>query len=1160
MSDIIEPPLIEPFDPAANRAETQPRPARPRNEGPGIKARLKLVLDRLSDIFGDEDFADALRDDLNYSGLGLEPGTALPELDSDIFTSFSDGIDPDLDSLKSSLGDIVQLIDDVKEMIEAAAKADEDPRYYWDVIYYCIKVSTLNAARTDSPFIYAVARLLTFISENAESWEAFDPARFMAVLRGEGNDAATGAQSTSQKRMDQAASAIALGAGITRIVWDQALAETLRGKLTFDYYFGWELIADDTAVADRIAARTLTVVLGAAPVADAAATPPLLASADGEPATAEADESAAPFRVSATLVLVDDVHGGPGFLISFGGDAGFVHAGEDFELEARIGAAGGAAQFVSLSDTQPSRPITGSLSPFGKLAFMVRPSKEDAEDPPVGTRIDFKKFGLSAETADGVAAIILSLEDASLVIDAADMGRLLRAVIGDSSRIDFGVRILWDTVRGLCIDGGSGLRVVRTVEKPLLPGLQIQQLTLAVAASPDEAGLARLEVSAALASKIGGWAVTVERMGLTADFGYDETRNGGPLVYVPRFKAPSGIGLQLRLANMDGGGYLYLDQDAGEYAGALQLQWRKFALKAIAAYRDGETQNSFIAFLFGEFPPVTLLPCVYLTGVGGMFGINHSISVEALEAGLRGGVLDDLMFPSNPVADAPRILNRIRTIFPSNDQSNDRRMVAMIMARFAGSTPDSPEFKIAYLVERVLGSGVAKRIIMLQLAMRRPMSDPRLQIIIDGVIHFNPQEGSGGFTGRLRDSRIGKARPIAISGMAVGRWDMAREGGQRRNWLISIGGFHPAFTEVPAGLPVPIDRIGAQFAAGPAEFLLELYCAFGTATLQFGLSAFVQIRSGSINLLGRAAFDTLINRDTNRWDAVGFGSFVLRYKDEDLCGIELSYRWAGPDPSELGGKCTLNLLGWKQDFNFAVTWGDDVAIPNQFSDSLEIMRAELANPANWEAALPRGVPSVLSFATAPDGTPFAAHPLGCLQFSQTRIPFDLDLQRIGSSRVSGPTRFALESARLGKSPAMARPQLIDDYFALSEYRNLSESDKLARPQLERLVSGCRFGEVGYRVGTAAPDQALSCETLYLDPEAATDHPKPPIAMRERSIARPDLATLTGHARLGGVGQVPVRRNHRLTPAVAQRFRVKAPPLAAAGAGHSPRRVEAWELT
>ena len=1149
MSGIIDEPLIEPFDPMANRLPPSPRPSRP--SGPGLKARVKRLLTRLADIFGDKNYAAAYRDDLNYSGRRLGPGVPIAESDSNTFMTFAEGIDPNLDSLKSTFGDVVEVATDLIGMIEASAKVDEDPRFLWNVIYYYIKIATIQAAKSDSPSVYALARLLTLISEDVESYETFDPARFMAVLRGETSAPDQTGQSQSQQNMDRVAPTVALAAGILKIIWDEELAEPLKGIVTFDYYFGWELIGEETAVADRIASRTLTVVLGVGPVADQAATPPKFALDNGEPAASAQDGSAAPFRVAATLVLVDQEHGGPGFIVSFGGDAGMTYESENFELEAQIGAAGGAAQFVSLSSDQSSQPMGGLLSPFGKLAFTVKQPDDGASAAKSGTRLEFQKIAIGAEAVEGVAAIILDIQDAALIIDPANAGRLLRSVIGGATRIDFGVRLRWDTLNGLHVDGGSGLRIVRTVEKPLLPALQLQQLTLALSAHPTDPKLVRLEVSAALASKLGGWVITVERMGLLADFGYDEGASGLPLIVRSGFKAPSGIGMQMRLANIEGGGYLYLDPDAGEYAGALQLRWGVNALTAIAAYRDGQEYNNFIGFLFGEFSAM-LLPCIYLTGVGGMVGVNHTVEVEALEAGLRGGALEDLMFPANPLADAPRILNRIRTVFPPATGADQKgSWVAMIMARFTLGTPGFATIKLGVLIERSPdedGVVTSKYAILMELLIRRPKKNPNFQMIIDAVIHWDRQAGTGGFMGLLRDSRIGKKHPIAITGMAVGRWGFAREGDCDPNWLISVGGFHPAFTDVPTGFPLPVQRLGAQFSAGPAKFLLEIYFAVGTATLQFGLSAFVQMSFGSITLLGRLGFDALINRDTNCWNSVGYGNFVVRYKDEDLCGIELSFRWSGPDPSELGGKCSLNFLVWKQEFSFLTTWGDNVAIPQEFSDSAEIMRAELANRANWQARLPRSVPPVLTFASQAEGLAVAAHPLGTIQFSQTRLPFELELQRIGDTSVRGPTRFAVENCRLGKHGAVRPPQLSDEMFALAEYRDLSDSETLARPQFERLPSGCRFGDSSYAVGTAPPDQSLECETLYIDPGQSVGHPLPPVASREQTKSRPDLDTIATHARNAGVGRAPIRRNARLTPAQSARFRVRPAALAAVPKG------------
>ena len=44
--------------------------------------------------------------------------------------------------------------------------------------------------------------------------------------------------------------------------------------------------------------------------------------------------------------------------------------------------------------------------------------------------------------------------------------------------------------------------------------------------------------------------------------------------------------------------------------------------------------------------------------------MRRATNVEKLQAGVRIGALDDLLFPKDPIADAPRIINELRTFFP----------------------------------------------------------------------------------------------------------------------------------------------------------------------------------------------------------------------------------------------------------------------------------------------------------------------------------------------------------------------------------------------------------------------------------------------------------------------------------------------------------------
>ena len=133
------------------------------------------------------------------------------------------------------------------------------------------------------------------------------------------------------------------------------------------------------------------------------------------------------------------------------------------------------------------------------------------------------------------------------------------------------------------------------------------------------------------------------------------------------FAPPKGIGLVVGSSVVKGGGYLFIDNERGEYAGALELKFANWSLKAIGVVStkrpDGSDGWSFLLFVFGQFK-VHIAFGIFWTGVGGMIGLHHRSDVDALGAGMRTGALDDVLFPRNPVADAPRIVNRYRTLFP----------------------------------------------------------------------------------------------------------------------------------------------------------------------------------------------------------------------------------------------------------------------------------------------------------------------------------------------------------------------------------------------------------------------------------------------------------------------------------------------------------------
>src|SRR4029453_2528451 len=65
-----------------------------------------------------------------------------------------------------------------------------------------------------------------------------------------------------------------------------------------------------------------------------------------------------------------------------------------------------------------------------------------------------------------------------------------------------------------------------------------------------------------------------------------------------------------------------------------------------------------------HLPPIQLGFGFTMTGIGGLLGVQHTINTSALSSGLSTGSLDSFLFPQNPIANAPQIINQLRTIFP----------------------------------------------------------------------------------------------------------------------------------------------------------------------------------------------------------------------------------------------------------------------------------------------------------------------------------------------------------------------------------------------------------------------------------------------------------------------------------------------------------------
>jgi hypothetical protein len=158
------------------------------------------------------------------------------------------------------------------------------------------------------------------------------------------------------------------------------------------------------------------------------------------------------------------------------------------------------------------------------------------------------------------------------VIDLSDGDGLMTTVMGDSTRvIEFGIGLVWSSKTGFHLRGSGAIEVTIPLHLSFA-GFTILSLHLR-AASAD--GPVSVTVGVAANFELGPITASVDNIGTKVDL--VPIPDGPPAGLFGRldldfgFKPPNGIGIAVDAGPVKGGGFLFLDFDAGRYAGVIEL-------------------------------------------------------------------------------------------------------------------------------------------------------------------------------------------------------------------------------------------------------------------------------------------------------------------------------------------------------------------------------------------------------------------------------------------------------------------------------------------------------------------------------------------------------------------------------------------------------------
>ena len=421
------------------------------------------------------------------------------------------------------------------------------------------------------------------------------------------------------------------------------------------------------------------------------------------------------------------------------------------------------------------------------------------------------------------------------------------------------------------------------------------------------------------------------------------------------FKPPNGIGVTIDAKAIKGGGFLYLDADKGEYAGVLELSFKGMTVKALGLLNTKAPAPagwSLLLMLSAEFRETP-----WQIGLG--FNITPSAASSGCSTGLGRpaahslgtNAFDDVLFPTDPVKNAPRILGRLRTLFPVQARA------LMVGPTVEVNWADAAARRRASWDSRAVHRRVRRRRVPLHPADRDRHRQGGGAARDDRCAaarrpHGRPPRRLRRRVGAARDRRAA-ARLEARRGRVQRLAD--REGRPRRQpGLCDRGGRLPPGVRRPAARAAGADRPARPgWKIGDSVVLtLQAYAAMTASSWQLGAPFTLRADIGPVDIDGGAGLrrDRLRRRAVQRRHPRPRQDPLARphpdgRRDQGVLDRNANQVW------HAAGTAKFSILWWDKEVDFEETWGTAKSLPPAPQvDAAALLRAGLSDPANWRPA------------------------------------------------------------------------------------------------------------------------------------------------------------------------------------------------------------------
>ena len=716
------------------------------------------------------------------------------------------------------------------------------------------------------------------------------------------------------------------------------------------------------------------------------------------------------------------------------------------QLSSELDATGQVGVYL-YPETTPMFDVATGLA--GTASFGLTYLSPHATEPPAEAvlSLGLRAFRMGVDLRYGHStanALVMSAqaEDVTVALDLANAGSFFSELFGQTHlNAAFDLEARWSTATGFSFGGSSSFEanIDFPVGQSLGDVLRIDTVHLDVGVSQDNHLAVDFSVSAE--ASLGPFRALITRIGAGALVSFpDDGGNLGPLqLDGPTFKKPSSIGLSIETTGLSGGGALYAAPDANEFGGVLELHFGKFDLAAFGIINTDPPWSALFSLYASRLNiPVGL--GLTLQGVGGLAAINRCMDPEALSSAVRAGSLDSLLFPEDPIGDAHRILSDLQGFFP--EAPGTFVFGPFVQLGWGGTA----EFPLGFIELGILLQLPDPLIITAlgSIDLGLPTREDRLvslKLAVLGILNLD--EKYFWLEASLHGSHIAN---FPLTGDMALRYHW----GSRRQFLFSLGGFHPQF-EAPDSFPV-LERLALGISDGSAfNISFSCYLAFTTNSLQFGADLDLWAGVDAFYVEGGMSFDALVyfkpfslTFELSLFASVSSGSI-------DLFGVNVYGMVTGPGPWKVIADAVVTILAIDIPLHIEAQFGDVVDDP-QLSTNLQGDLFRLVNdPANLELVDPASTGVVLRSPAVGEAREFTVDPKGSIRFNQVLVPLRTEIEHYRYDRDIQHNKFVIRAPE-----AWENVERLFDHFVPSEFFLIPQREQLSRPSFEEMPSGIEF--------------------------------------------------------------------------------------------------------